>query len=120
MQYMIMFFESEQELAKGNDPLHSKEYWGAWSDYVGQLMQSGVVVNGEGLQPPDTASRVSMRGGKRLVQDGPHPDTKEHLGGYFIVNVENLDAALDIAARSPNTTTGYTEVRPVLPPMAMA
>lgn len=57
-----------------------------------------------------------MRDGKRQIHDGPYADTKEHLGGYFIIDVEGLDQALDWAARSPNVGTGTTEVRPVLPP----
>jgi hypothetical protein len=59
---------------------------------------------------------VRMRDGRRQVQDGPHPDTKEQLGGYFVIDVPDLDAALDWAARSPASAYGSTEVRPVLPP----
>jgi hypothetical protein len=116
MQYMLMFFESEQELAKREDPQRADAYWGAWRAYVGVLSQSGVIVNGDGLYPPRTATRVSVRAEKRYVQDGPVPDVKEHLGGYFIVEVKDLDAALDLAAKAPNVGDGYTEVRPVLPP----
>ena len=65
MQYMLMFFESEQELAKREDPSQAETYWGAWNSYVGALSQSGKVVNGDGLHPPRTATRVSMRAGRR-------------------------------------------------------
>ena len=61
---------------------------------------------------------MQIRDGKRRIQDGPYADTKEHLGGYFIIEVANLDDALESAARSPNVSTGTTEVRPVLPPPA--
>lgn len=59
---------------------------------------------------------MRLRGGKRQVQDGPFADTKEHLGGYFIVEVPSLDVALEWAARAPCAATGSSEVRPVLPP----
>jgi hypothetical protein len=116
MQYMLMFFESEQELAKREDPAQAEAYWGAWNAYVGMLGQSGAVVNGDGLHPPRTATRVSVKGGKRHVQDGPMPDTKEHLGGYFVIEAKDLSAALNWAAKAPNVGDCYTEVRPVLSP----
>lgn len=118
MQYMLMFFENQDEIAKRENPAVAQTYWGAWGAYIQELKTAGVIVNGDGLQPPHTATRVSMRHGKRQVQDGPVPDAKEHLGGYFVIEVKDLDAALAFAAKSPNTGTGYTEVRPVLPPMA--
>jgi hypothetical protein len=116
MQYMLMFFESEKELAKREDPAQAEAYWGAWNAYIGGLAQSGCIVNGDGLHPPRTATRVSVQAGKRHVQDGPVPDAKEHLGGYFVIEAKDLDAALDWAAKAPNVGDGYTEVRPVLPP----
>jgi hypothetical protein len=116
MQYMLMFFESEQELAKREDPTRAESYWGAWRSYVGLLSQSGAVVNGDGLHPPRTATRVSVKEGKRHVQDGPVPDAKEHLGGYFVIEAKDLSAALDWAAKAPNVSDGYTEIRPVLLP----
>jgi hypothetical protein len=76
--------------------------------------QAGIIVHGNGLQPPDTGTMVKVRDGKRVIHDGPYADTKEHLAGYFIVEVPGLDDALEWAARSPNAATGSTEVRPVL------
>jgi hypothetical protein len=119
MQYMLMFFESEQELAKREDPQAAEAYWGAWRAYVGMLAQSGAVVNGDGLHPPRTATRVSLKAGKRQVQDGPVPEAKEHLGGYFVIEAKDLSVAIDWAAKAPNAADGYTEVRPVLPPAAV-
>jgi hypothetical protein len=116
MQYMLMYFESETEIAKREDPAAAPAYWGAWQSYIGAMQQAGIVVNGDGLYAPHTATRVSMSEGKRFVQDGPLPDAKEHLGGYFIVEVPHLDAAMQWAAKSPNMTNGYTEIRPVMPP----
>lgn len=118
MQYMLSFFESTAEVARRDDPAQAPAYWGAWNAYVGAIAQSGVMVSGNGLQPPRTATRVSVREGRRQVQDGPVADAKEHLGGYFVIDVPDLSAALEWAARSPNAAAGYTEVRPVLPPPA--
>jgi len=115
MQYMLMFYEDTEEVAKREDPQHSQEYWGAWTSYVGSLGQAGVVVSSNGLHPPASATSVSLRGGKRTIQDGPFGDTKEHLGGYFIIEVASLDEALEWAAKSPNVHHGHTEIRPVLP-----
>ena len=66
----------------------------------------------------NTATTVRIRDGKRLVQDGPFADTKEQLGGYFVIEVPDLDAALEWAARAPSAACASVEVRPVLPPMA--
>jgi hypothetical protein len=85
--------------------------------YIGAMKQAGVIVNGDCLQGLHTATTVRVRDGKRLVQDGPFADTKEQLGGYFVIEVPDLDAALDWAARSPAAASSCVEVRPVLPPM---
>jgi len=74
-------------------------------------------VSGAGLQPPRTATTLRIRDGQRHVQDGPYADSKEQLGGFFVINVPDLDTALAWAARSPAASSGAVEVRPVLPPM---
>lgn len=114
MQFMLIFRETTDDVAQRSNPAAAPAYWGAWNAYIGALGQAGVIVHGNGLQPPHTATQVQMRNGKRVVHDGPYADTKEHLGGYFIIEVPSLDEALEWAARSPNATTGTTEVRPVL------
>jgi hypothetical protein len=120
MQYMLAFFETTADMAKRSDPELAPAYFAAWNGYIGALQQAGVVVSGNGLQAPHTGTHVRIEHGKRLIQDGPYADTKEHLGGYFIIDVPTLDAALEWAAQSPNAQTGSTEVRPVLPPMNVA
>lgn len=116
MQYMLIYRETESEIAKRNNPAEAPAYWGAWNAYIGAMGQAGVMVSGNGLQPPEMGTTVRLRDGKRLVQDGPFADTKEHLGGYVIIDVPALDVALEWAARAPCATVGSTEVRPVLPP----
>lgn len=117
MQYIMMFYEQAAEFAKRNDPDTAPAYWGAWSAYIGALSQAGIIVAGSGLLPPGAATTVRINNGQRLIQDGPVAATKEQLGGYFVIEVADLDAALAWAARSPSASTGATEVRPVLPLM---
>jgi hypothetical protein len=116
MQYMLIFSEGMEQFAARNDAEKAPAYWGAWMAYVGALNQAGIVVGGHGLQEPATATIVKVRDGVRHVQDGPHPDTKEQLGGYFVIEAPDLDQALEWAARSPAASYGTVEVRPVLPP----
>lgn len=118
MQYMLLFTEPAEDFAKRTDPAAAPAYWGAWSTYVAAVREAGILVNGDGLEPPDTATTVRVRAGKRAVQDGPFADLKEQLGGYFVIEVPDLDAALDWAARSPSALCGSVEVRPVMPPPA--
>lgn len=81
------------------------------------MAQAGVIVKGDGLQGPHAATTLRIRDSKREVKDGPFADTKERLGRYFVIEVANLDAALDRAARAPSALSASVEVRPVLPPM---
>jgi hypothetical protein len=120
MQYMLLFYQPAAAFEAASDPTRQGEYMGAWGAYVGAMLASGTVVSGAGLTPPQTATTVRMRAGKRQVQDGPYADTREHLAGYFVIEVPSLDVALDWAARAPNSDDGSTEVRPVLPPMTPA
>ena len=117
MQYMLIFAEPEAEFAKRTDPAMAESYWGAWGAYIGALRAAGVIVNGDGLLAPHTATTVRVRDGKREVQDGPFADMKEQLGGYFVLEVADLDAALTWAAQSRAALVGSVEVRPVMPPM---
>ena len=118
MQYMLMLNETEADFAMRNDPAQTATYWGGWNAFIGAMAQAGVIVKGDGLQGPHTATTVRVQGGRRLVQDGPFADAKEQLGGYFVIEVPDLDAALDWASRAPCAASGSVEVRPVLPPMA--
>lgn len=118
MQYMLLLNEPEAEFAKRNDPEQAPAYWGGWNAFIGAMAAAGVIVKGDGLQSPFTATTIRVRDGKRIVQDGPFADSKEQLGGYFVIDVPDLDTALDWAARAPSALSASVEVRPVLPPMA--
>ena len=114
MQYMLMFFENEAEIASVRDSAdRTGPYWDAWNAYVNALYQSGIVLKGDPLMPPDTATTVRIESGKRLVQDGPVAATKEQLGGYVTIEVADLDTALSWAARCPAASHGAVEVRPL-------
>ncbi|MEM7270719.1 MAG: YciI family protein [Pseudomonadota bacterium] len=115
MQFMLMFADSQAEIDKRRDPVNLEQNNAAWMTYIGAMMGAGVMKNGDGLLPPETATTVRVREGKRQVQDGPYCDAKEYLGGYCIIEVASLDDALDWAAQAPTATIGSVEVRPVLP-----
>lgn len=117
MQFMLIFTETPQDFARRTDPTEADAYWGGWMAFIGAMAQAGVIVNGDGLQGPHAATTVRIRDGKRVVEDGPFADSKEQLAGYFVVDVPDLDAALDWAAQAPSALTASVEVRPVLPPM---
>ncbi len=118
MQYMLLLNEPADEFAKRNHPEHAGAYWGGWNAFIGAMAQAGVIVKGDGLESPQTAAIVRIRDGKRVVQDGPFADAKEQLGGYFVIEVPDLDAALEWAARAPSASSASVEVRPVMPPPA--
>ena len=84
-----------------------------WAAYTRALHEAGVLVGGQATHTPDTATSVQVRQGRRLLVDGPFADTKEHLVGYYVIEVPDLDSALTWAARVPNARTGTIEVRPL-------
>jgi hypothetical protein len=84
-----------------------------WAAYTRALAEAGVLVAGAGLHGPDAATSVRRREGEVLVSDGPFAETKEHLVGFYLLDLPDLDAALGWAARVPNVRTGVVEVRPV-------
>lgn len=116
MEYMLLFYLNETDVRQRENPETAPAYWGAWMAYVGAVDASGLATDGRGLQPPETATTVRLREGRRQVQDGPFADTREQLGGYYVLKTETLDEALEWAARAPCASTGGVEVRPVLPP----
>jgi hypothetical protein len=113
MQYMLLFHQPATELERTPDDPDSADYWESWRAYMGAIYSAGIVTSGQVLQPPSTATTVRVRDGQREVLDGPFAETKEMLGGYLIIEVPSLDDALMWAARSPSSSTGGTEVRPV-------
>jgi hypothetical protein len=117
MQYMIAFMESPEAFDRRSPDDNSGPDMAAWFAYIGAIRASGIVTGGAGLLPPSTGAVVTVRDGGRQVVDGPYPDSKEQLGGFFIVEVPDLETALDWAARSPAASDGSVIVRPLTPPM---
>jgi hypothetical protein len=89
------------------------EVYAAYDELMKDLAAKGHMLGGDELAPTSTATTVQVRGGERLVTDGPFAETKEQLGGYFLIDVDDLDAAIDIAARIPSVQSGSIEVRPI-------
>jgi hypothetical protein len=114
MKYTILVYESEDALSCRTDERRKAAYFGAYRAYTQALQAAGIMVGGAGLQPPPLGTTVRERDGKRQVQDGPYADTKEQLGGFYEIDVPDLDTALDWAARCPAASTGVVEVRPNL------
>jgi hypothetical protein len=112
MKYTVLIYESEADFGARTDPARKDAYWGAYRAYTKALTDAGVMVGGAALQPARVATTIRHRDGKRQVQDGPYAEAKEQLGGYYILDVAGLDAALDWAARCPAASTGVVEVRP--------
>jgi hypothetical protein len=113
MKFVLFAYETPEEMNRRNGP-EAGAYWAAWNAYVQAIGQSGALTGGAGLQPPETTTAVRLRDGVRQVQDGPFADAKEELGGFFIVDLPNLDKALEWAARMPCAGAGSVQVRPVL------
>lgn len=113
MQYLLLIYEQEASWNAIPDGEKQKIY-GQYMDLVGDMKKAGTYVGGHQLQPVATASTVRVRNGKKAVTDGPFAETKEQLGGYFLVDAKDLDEALGIAARIPGAGIGSIEVRPVV------
>jgi len=115
MQYLILIYGDEQRFAQmANDPAAQKTIYAAYSAYGAEMRAAGVLRGGAELKPTHTATTVRVRQGKPITTDGPFAETKEQLGGYYLVNAKNLDEAMAMAARIPAARLGSIEVRPVM------
>ena len=115
MRYTLLIAETPEHFGWRNDPRVMGDFWAKWSAYSQAVNQAGIFVAGAALLPPEMGTTVKVKDGKRHVQDGPYADTKEQLGGVFIIDVPDLDTALDWAAKCPAAEYSAVEVRPVLP-----
>jgi hypothetical protein len=112
MQYLLMIYENEAEAGKKDADAIQKmmEEYGVFTQ---DIIQSGQFKAGDRLRPSTTATTVRVRDGKTLTTDGPFAETREQLGGYYLIEAGDLDAALAIAARIPTARWGSIEVRPI-------
>jgi hypothetical protein len=112
MQYLLLIYSNEAEYAK-IDAGTGKKILGEYQAFTQSIIQSGNFKAGDRLQPTSTATTVRVRDGKTLTTDGPFAETREQLGGYYLVEARDIDAAIAIAARIPTARDGSIEVRPV-------
>jgi hypothetical protein len=115
MQYTILIHETAEGFSARTDPQRQESYWQGTMRYLQALKDAGIFVSGAGLQPPETSTLIRFKDGKHLVQDGPFADTKEQLGGFFVIEAPDLDVALEWGARFPQRAGLVVEVRPNLP-----
>ena len=114
MKYALLIYVSDEEWDKLGE--------GAWQDmfvehgkFAGWLSERGWIRGGEPLQGTNTATTVRVRDGETLTTDGPFAETKEHLAGFYLIECDNLDEAIEAASRIPDAKIGSVEVRPVQP-----
>jgi hypothetical protein len=113
MQYLLLIYRNEAEQAK-MDAAALQQMGSEYGVFTQSIIQSGNFKAGDALQSTSTATTVRVRDGKTLTTDGPFAETREQLGGYYLVEAKDLDAALAIAARIPGAKVGSIEVRPIL------
>jgi hypothetical protein len=111
MKYLLLLYVPEESRRDDSYERAPLEAWFAYSD---ELRQAGAFVASDALEISSTATTVRERAGERVVTDGPFAETKEMLGGYYLIDVPDLDAALKWAAKVPNATYGSVEVRPIM------
>jgi hypothetical protein len=115
MEYLFLIMDNDQALDKLSEPERAAVFQAHYA-LTAKMAAAGVKTDGRPLQPPSTATTIrSTDGLDRLISDGPYAETKEHLGGYYLVDVADLDEALDWAKQLPLPPGLAVEVRPVLP-----
>jgi len=113
MQYILLIYGNEAAMKTATEADRNAMF-GAYREYTQGLIKSGNMKAGDALQPTTTATTVRVRDGKTLTTDGPFAETKEQLGGYYLVEAKDLDEATKLAAGIPGARVGSIEVRPVM------
>ncbi len=112
MKYLLLIYTDESHYGK-LDEAQMGELMSAYGTFTEDLAQSGAMVGAERLRPTATATTVRVRDGQAAMTDGPFAETKEQFGGYYLIDVDNLDAAIEWAKKLPSSTYGSIEVRPI-------
>ena len=110
MKYMLLIYFDEQALGE----TERQQCYEESTQLAQDLHSSGQYLSANPLHPTSTATSVKVREGKRLVTDGPFAETREQLGGYYLIDARNLDDAIGIATRIPMARKGTVEIRPVI------
>jgi len=111
MRYTLFLYNNEADFSDPSEE-EMQQQLAVFGAYINDLQQANVFVDTDWLQPSLTATTLSLRSGERQIQDGPYADTKEQLGGYFVIDVPDLDAALAWAEKCPSAQYGLIELRP--------
>ena len=119
MQYMLLIYDDEQ-LWETMAEEERNRLLGEYLALTNELREKGAYIAGNPLQPTSTATTVRVRDDEQVVTDGPFAETKEQLGGYYLIDVDSVDEALEWAAKVPSARLGSIEVRPVMPVPAEA
>ncbi|HEV8239148.1 MAG TPA: YciI family protein [Thermoanaerobaculia bacterium] len=114
MKYLLLIYSEEAQWAAMSEA-EGREITAEYMKYTSDIHKSGNYLGGDALQPTATATSVRVRDGKRLTTDGPFAETREQLGGFYLVEAKDLDEAIDLAARIPSARVGTIEVRPIMP-----
>ncbi len=113
MRYLLLICGNEQEEARMSERQAADQHQ-KWDAYAGELGQTGKLLGGERLRPASSATTVRLQNGKQLLSDGPYAETKEQLGGYFLIEATDLDEAVGWASKMPHLPLGgVVEVRPI-------
>ena len=112
MRYLCLIYDEEKKLG-AMAKSESDAFMGEYFAFTEGIKQSGHFLGGEALQPVQTATTVRVRNGKVSTTDGPFAETKEQLGGYYIVNAKDLNDAIQVASKIPSARLGSVEVRPI-------
>jgi hypothetical protein len=113
MRYALLIYGSEQDWAGASEADQAAEFQ-AYADFTKDIVDRGLFQAGDALQPTATATTVRLRDGETLTTDGPFAETKEQLGGFYVVDCKDLDEAIELAARIPAARGGSVEVRPIM------
>ncbi len=116
MQYMLIL-AADPEAWADNETIDDGVI-DDWDLYTRALADAGILVAGNGLHGTETATTLRVRSGERILTDGPYVESKEHLIGYYVIEADNLDIALEWAAKVPNARIGSVEIRPIMPESA--
>ena len=113
MRYMLLIYADEREKTEWTEEMWG-QHMGAYIKYTEDLEKSGKMLGGDALQPISDATTVRVRGGNTVPTDGPFAETKEQLGGFYMIEANDLDEAIEWAAKIPEASLGSVEVRPIM------
>lgn len=113
MRYLMLIYYDESE-HPGDDSQEQEALWKQYNAFTKHVIEQGAYCGADALHPVATATTVRVRGGDALVTDGPYAETKEQLGGFYVIECDDLDEAIQIAAQCPGSQHGTVELRPVV------